>query len=70
MPLRTFPVRLEKPTETLGKIMSEIRDWLDSKKIQPAEFKTIAADEGKVALDIRFRSEDEALLFEQVFART
>jgi hypothetical protein len=34
----------------------------------PAEFKTIAAEDGKVALDIRFRSEEHADLFEKAFA--
>ena len=68
MLLGTYPVRIEEPAETLGRLMSEIRDWLDNKQIVPAEFKTIAAEDGKVALDIRFRSEEHAKLFERAFA--
>jgi hypothetical protein len=43
MLLGTYPVRIDEPAETLGRLMSEIRDWLDNKQIVPAEFKTIAA---------------------------
>jgi hypothetical protein len=57
MLLGTYPVRIEEPAETL-----------DNKQIVPAEFKTIAAEDGKVALDIRFRSEEHAKLFERAFA--
>jgi hypothetical protein len=47
---------------------SEIRSWLDSRKIEPIEFKTLPLDGGAIALNIRFRSEDEAYLFERAFA--
>ncbi len=61
-------VRIEKPGKPLGEVMNEIRAWLDSNKIQPAEFKQDAADPAIVAFSIRFAREDEARLFAQEFA--
>lgn len=61
-------VRVEQPEASLADIMNLIRLWLDSHKIEPAEFKTDTVKPGAIALDIRFKSEDEAQLFEQKFA--
>jgi hypothetical protein len=47
--------------------MNEIRSWLDSHKIQPADFRPSESGPGDVAFEIRFLREDEAHLFEQAF---
>lgn len=71
MPLDTpFSVRIEKTGSDLGKTMNEIRSWLDSKKIEPIEFRTLPLDGSIIALNIRFRSQDEAYLFEHEFAQS
>jgi len=48
--------------------MNRIRTWLDGCNIAPAEFKSDIAAPGAIAIDIGFRSEDEAHLFERKFA--
>ena len=60
-------VILEKPALSLGDIMSDIRTWLDNRKIAPIEFKTGPAETGCVAVEIRFASQNEAYLFDQAF---
>jgi hypothetical protein len=52
--------------EDLGEAMGKWRAWLDSQKIQPAEFRTIPGTEG-YAFRIGFRNADEAELFRQRF---
>ena len=52
----------------LAEVMNEIRLWLDKRKIEPIEFKTLPADGGNITFDIRFHTQDEAYLFEQEFA--
>lgn len=61
-------VRVERPEQTFGETMNEIRSWLDSRKIQPAAFKADTTVPGAVAFEIRFSSEDEARLFQRAFA--
>ena len=58
----------EDPDRGLGDLMNEIRSWLDGRKIRPIEFKTLSRETGGVILEIKFRTEDEAYLFEQAFA--
>jgi hypothetical protein len=60
-------VRVERPQESFGEAMSQIRSWLDSHKIQPAAFNSDVKTAGAVAFEIRFQREDEAHLFEQAF---
>jgi signal transduction histidine kinase len=48
--------------------MNEVRSWLDSHKIQPAEFRPDTSRSGAVAFEVRFACEDEARLFQRVFA--
>lgn len=60
-------VRIEKHEASFGHLMSQMRVWLDTHKIQPAEFRSDTPSRGAIALDIRFRNEDEATLFEQEF---
>lgn len=60
-------VRIERPGKAFGTAMNDIRSWLDSHKIQPADFRSSASGPGAVAFEIRFRREDEAHLFEQRF---
>lgn len=61
-------VHVEKPEASFGQIMSDIRSWLDHQKIQPAEFRSGPTKPGVVALDIGFERDEEAQLFERVFA--
>ena len=61
-------IRVEKPEASFADLMNRIRSWLDNHKIEPTEFKSDTAEPGSVAFDIRFRSEDEARLFEMEFA--
>jgi hypothetical protein len=68
MPFGTYCIYIETPVGTLlGDSMSEIRPWLDRHKIEPVEFKSEAKD-GTITLDICFRRQDEAQLFERDFA--
>jgi hypothetical protein len=60
-------VRVERPGKAFGIVMNDIRSWLDSHKIQPADFRPSESGRGAVAFEIRFQREDEAQLFEQVF---
>jgi hypothetical protein len=60
-------VRIERSGTAFGAIMNEIRSWLDSHKIQPADFRPSESGPGDVAFEIRFLREDEAHLFEQAF---
>jgi hypothetical protein len=61
-------VRIEAPQASFGDLMNRIRTWLDRWDIAPAEFKSDIARPGAIAIDIRFRSEDDAHLFEREFA--
>ena len=60
-------VRVERSGKTFGAVMNEIRSWLDSHKIQPADFRPSESGPGDVAFEIRFQREDEAQRFEQTF---
>jgi hypothetical protein len=61
-------VRVERPETSLGDAMNEIRSWLDSHKIQPAEFRSDPSVPGATAFEIKFNQEHEARMFEQAFA--
>jgi hypothetical protein len=64
-----FTIRIEKPEAALGDTMNEMRMWLDRHMVRPVEFRTERAVMlPNIAFDVRFRSEDEAVLFERVFA--
>ncbi len=68
MLLGTYSICIETPVGTqLGDSMNDVRPWLDRHKIEPVEFKS-ETKSGVVTLDIRFRSQDEARLFERDFA--
>ena len=62
-------VRIRKlSAKPIGDLMNEMRDWLDSKKIEPIEFKAHLLDAGGcVELELSFRTQDEASLFERQF---
>lgn len=62
-------VHLEAPQASFGETMNRIRTWLDGRNIAPAEFKSDIVGPGAIAIDIGFRSEDEAHVFEREFAR-
>jgi hypothetical protein len=63
-----YSVRIVKIGSDLGDAMNAIREWLDSRKIEPIEFKTLPVDGGGIVLNICFRYEDEAHLFELAFS--
>jgi hypothetical protein len=63
-----FSIRVEKLRQGLGYAMSEIRSWLDTHKIEPADFRAHASVSGAVILEVTFKQEDEARLFERAFA--
>ena len=67
MALGTYCIYIETPVGTpLGNIINDIRPWLDRHKIEPVEFKS-ETENGFITLDIRFRGQGEALLFERDF---
>jgi hypothetical protein len=60
-------IRTENLRDTpLGDTMNEIRIWLDSKKIQPVDFKTVVS-RGAFGFEISFKSERDAERFQQRF---
>lgn len=63
-----FTIRIEKPETALAETMNEMRTWLDKHGVQPVEFKIAMTGIPGIAFDVQFRSEDEAVQFEQVFA--
>jgi len=67
---RTEPavkIRIETPVGTpLGRLMNEIRAWLDSEKIQPTHFRPVAGSVG-FGFEIGFRSEEDANRFREWF---
>ena len=63
-----FTIRIEKPETALAETMNEMRSWLDKHQVQPIEFKIARTGFPGIAFDVQFRSEDEAVLFEQIFA--
>ena len=68
MPLGTYAIFIETPVGTpLGDSINDIRPWLDRHNIEPVAFESETKN-GVITLDIRFRNEDEARLFERVFA--
>ena len=68
MALQTYCIYIETPVGTrLGESIKDIRRSLDRHNIEPIEFKS-TTQHGVIPLDIRFRSQDEARLFEGYFA--
>jgi hypothetical protein len=68
MALGTYCISIETPVATsLGASLNDIRPWLDRHKIEPVEL-TSQTKNRIITLDIRFRSADEAQLFERDFA--
>jgi hypothetical protein len=63
-----FTIRVEKPEIALAETMNDMWTWLDKHGFQPIEFKIAMAGMPVIAFDVQFRSEDEAVLFAQVFA--
>ena len=60
-------VLIQKPVASLSDVMNDARSWLDSREIEPIEFKTYTTEAGDLALEIRFNTEDEAFLFAREF---
>ncbi len=65
-PLTT--VHVERAGSSLGDLMNAIRTWLDSQKVEPAEFKMVTTDGSIAACVVRFRNEYEADQFRLTFA--
>jgi hypothetical protein len=66
----TMPTVIRAATQRntpLGSAMNEIRTWLDREKIEPVEFKTVVGRAG-FGFEISFKSEDEAVRFQERFA--
>jgi hypothetical protein len=63
-----FSVRADKPETALADAMNEMRTWLGNTRLRPIEFKIVFDRMHGIAFDVMFRSEAEAVLFEQVFA--
>jgi hypothetical protein len=64
-----FTVRVEKAETALAAVMTNMRIWLDNHQVEPVEFKiAMTGVPAGIAFDIRFRSENEASLFQQAFA--
>ena len=60
-----FMIYVERPFgSTLAETMTEIRAWLDHRKIQTTSFQPVS-ENGGVGFEIGFKSEDEAELFRQ-----
>ena len=65
-----FTIQIEKPEVELAETMAEMRIWLDKHMVKPIQFKierTLTLP--NIAFAVQFRSEDEAVLFERVFAQ-
>ena len=63
-----FTIRIETPETALAQTMNAMRIWLDRHEVQPIEFKIAMTGFPGIAIDLRFGSEEEAILFEQIFA--
>ena len=64
------PVVVEPKTARdmpLGETMRDIRAWLDSERIQPADFKAVVGRTG-LGFEISFNDEREAVRFQERFA--
>jgi hypothetical protein len=62
-----FTIRIEKSEAALAETMAEMRSWLDKHRVEPVEFKIALTGIPGIAFAVRFRSEDEAALFERTF---
>ena len=61
-------VRLEFPaTRTVPDVMSEIRIWLDARKLETSLFKIDRSDDGPVVVEIAFSTTDAAAVFRADF---
>ena len=61
-------VRVEPMLDgSLGRLMSDMRIWLDHQKIETADFKPSRLDDGGVVVDVAFRSAADAALFQTAF---
>jgi hypothetical protein len=59
-------VHVEKPAETLlSKYFAEMRIWLDAHEIAPTDFRLFGGP--IVGLEVRFKSPEQAALFEREF---
>jgi hypothetical protein len=69
MALRTPLVVQPKTTRdtAFAETMKDIRIWLDSERIQPAEFKVVVGRAG-LGFEISFNDESEAERFQERFA--
>lgn len=61
-------ISVERPAGTpLADIMNEVRTWLDAKRIEPVECKSVVGQQG-IGFEIRFPHPKEADLFQREFA--
>jgi hypothetical protein len=55
--------------DTLGNFMSNIRVWLDRRRIDLVRFDHVSVTRGRVAFDMYFRNEQDVALFTREFGR-
>jgi len=55
------------PTENLVSLMSEMREWLDARRIEPDIFRH-TVKEASVTIHLQFKVESEAIAFAQAFS--
>ena len=63
-----FTIRIETPETALAQTMNAMRIWLDKHEVRPIEFKIAMTGFPGIAFDLQFRSQEEAILFERIFA--
>jgi len=67
MAFGSYSVHMETPVGTsLSDAINDIHSWLATRKNEPLDLKSWSAEQ-TAFLDVRFRSQDEAHLFERDF---
>jgi len=61
-------VRIENPPgASVGKMLSDMRTWLDHQGINPVDFKPVTLAYGGIAFEVFFRHLQQAALFRDAF---
>lgn len=62
-----WSVEVRCDTENLVSLMSEMREWLDARRIEPDIFRH-TVKEASVTIHLQFKVESEAIAFAQAFS--
>jgi hypothetical protein len=62
-----YTVEIQRERETLAKVMTAIRVWLDSQRFEPATFRC-KVDEDVITYSIEFKFESEARACVEAFS--